>query len=77
MMTPEVRPLSLASCHAASRAPESDRELRCEACGNRMFSSRAIELLASGLRCSRCRGELAIVPWSPPDGLHHGDGVRG
>jgi hypothetical protein len=64
MRTPVVTPvpnaLSTPSCHPY--ASVEDRELRCGTCGNRMFSSRAEELLDRGLRCSRCLGPLDLMP---------------
>jgi len=60
VVTPVFTEVSNPSCH-----PDTfweDRELRCSACGNRMFSSRAEELLKQGLRCSRCLGTLELIP---------------
>lgn len=60
VVTPVLTELSSPSCHPYTHI--EDRELRCSACGNRMFSSRAAELLDQGLRCSRCCGTLELVP---------------
>ena len=62
MVTPRVATLTSGTCHVTHEDPAIDRELRCDACGNRMFSSRAPALLASGVRCSRCSGNLALIP---------------
>lgn len=61
MLTPRVSELPNGSRYV----PEDqrvDRELRCRECGTRMFSSRGPDLLDSGLRCSRCRGTLELMP---------------
>lgn len=61
MLTPRVIELAATSCHQAG-GTLPDRELRCTACGNRMFSSRAPSLLEAGFRCVRCFGEVDLVP---------------
>lgn len=58
MVTPRVIEVTLLTCHPS---PPVDRELRCESCGNRMFSSDAAALLEGGLRCSRCLGRLTLI----------------
>jgi hypothetical protein len=45
-----------------ARTLQVDRELRCLSCSNRMFCSNAEALLAAGLRCSLCLGELCLIP---------------
>ena len=64
MMTPVVTPVFTERGNPCCHPYESmhDRELRCVACGNRMFSSRAEQLLDQGLRCSRCLGDLQLMP---------------
>jgi hypothetical protein len=63
VLTPSVVSLNLVSSHRNVDAPPvEDRELRCTACGSRMFSSRAPELLLAGLKCSRCLGALELMP---------------
>jgi hypothetical protein len=64
MRTPVVTPVFTERGNPSCHPYESmhDRELRCGACGNRMFSSRAEQLLDQGLRCSRCLGDLQLMP---------------
>jgi hypothetical protein len=66
MLTPEVRPVSLLSCHVSDTEGIVDRELRCLTCGCRMFSADGPRLLASGMCCSHCSGPLELIP-APQD----------
>jgi DNA-directed RNA polymerase subunit RPC12/RpoP len=59
MISCRVTPLTRGTCHPA---PDRDGELRCQACGCRMFSSAAAKLMASGQRCVRCQARVELVP---------------
>ena len=39
-----------------------DREMRCDACGARIFTSRADELVSASYRCPRCLGGVSLAP---------------
>ena len=46
---------------AEGETPTGDREMRCESCGVRMFTSQAPDLVAAGYRCPRCLGRPQLV----------------
>lgn len=43
-------------------AATEDREMRCQQCSYRCFTSLAGDLVAAGRRCPRCRTPLLLVP---------------
>ena len=59
MISYRVTPLTHGTCDPT---PDRDGELRCPACGCRMLSSAAAELMASGQRCVRCQARVVLVP---------------
>lgn len=53
----------------APRAPlsiEADREMRCDACGTRVLTSLAPDLVRQETDCGRCGVPMSLVPAERP-----------
>ena len=48
--------------HISPSPTQHDRELRCDDCGTRVFTSRAPELAEADFRCPRCLGHVELIP---------------
>jgi DNA-directed RNA polymerase subunit RPC12/RpoP len=44
---------------------DPDREMRCEVCGTRVFTSLAPELVRQATDCARCGVPMSLVPAQP------------
>jgi len=50
---------------------DGDREMRCDRCGTRVFTSLAPELVRADAQCGRCGARMSLMPTDAIEVRHH------